>query len=222
MSGLILFDFDGTFADTAPDMAAAANMQRTKRGLEPLPVESLRPFVSMGARGLVKAALGFNVDHPEFETARLGFLEDYQQVMTQDTRLFDGIDTLLEHIRAANMQWGIVTNKHTYLAEPIMAFLNLPDCAVLVCGDTCAHAKPHPMPLEYAAQQVGYSAGQCAYVGDDLRDIQSARAAGIPSIAAAYGYCGEHPVDQWQADYVANTTAELWPAIEFARGLKTP
>ena len=219
MSGLILFDFDGTFADTAPDIAAAANMQRAKRGLEPLPVEALRPFVSMGARGLVKAALSFDTDHPEFELARQGFLDDYQHVMTAQTRLFDGIEALLLQIRAAHMQWGIVTNKHTYLAEPIMAALNLPDCAVLVCGDTCAHAKPHPIPLEFAAQQVGYHTDHCVYIGDDLRDIQAARAAGMPSIAAAYGYCGEHPVDQWQADFVANNTAELWPAIKTARGL---
>lgn len=219
MNGLVLFDFDGTFADTAPDMAAAANMQRAKHGLEPLPVETLRPMVSMGARGLVKAALSFDIDHPDFETARQGFLSDYEQVMTTDTRLFEGIDILLRQIRAAHMQWGIVTNKHTFLAEPIMTFLNLPDCAVLVCGDTCAHAKPHPMPLEYAAKQVGVSVDQCVYIGDDLRDIQSARAAGMPSIAAAYGYCGEHPVGQWQADYIAHSTAELWPAIKHARGL---
>lgn len=215
MSHLILFDFDGTFADTAPDMAAAANMQRTKRGLPPLPVESLRPYVSMGARGLVKAALSFDHDHPEFEASRQAFLADYERCMTTDTQLFDGIDQLLDQIRSADMRWGIVTNKFTYLAEPIVSWLNLPDCAVLVCGDTCAFAKPHPLPLLHAAQTVGYDVKSCIYIGDDLRDVQAAKAAGMPSIAAAYGYCGtEHPVQSWQADVIAHTPADLWPAIK--------
>ena len=185
-----------------------------------MPVEALRPYVSMGARGLVKAALSFDIDHPEFEEAKQGFLTDYQLGMTTHTRLFDGIDALLDEIRAAGMHWGIVTNKHTYLAAPIVASLNLPDCAVLVCGDTCAFAKPHPLPLEHAAKTVGYAVDACVYIGDDLRDIQAAHAAGMPAIAAAYGYCGtDSPVDQWQADHIAATTDELWPAIQRLRGL---
>jgi phosphoglycolate phosphatase len=214
MTHLVLFDFDGTFADTAPDMAAAANRLRLTRGLAPLPSHDLRPFVSMGARGMVKASLGFEVDHPEFEDARIAFLADYEQNSTTDTVLFEGITGLLENIRAADMRWGIVTNKHTRYAEPIVAWLNIPDCATLVCGDTLEHAKPHPLPLLHAAQQVGFEAHQCFYVGDDLRDIQAARAAGMPSIAAAYGYCGvDNPVDSWGADAIAEHPSQIWDAI---------
>lgn len=215
MSRLVLFDFDGTFADTAPDMAAAANRLRLARNLVPLPIEQLRPFVSMGARGMVKASLGFDVDHPEFESARVAFLADYEQNSTTDTVIFDGIGALLDNIRLANMRWGIVTNKHTRYAEPIVAWLNLPDCATLVCGDTLEFAKPHPLPLQHAAKQVGYEPSQCFYVGDDLRDIQAAKAAGMPSIAAAYGYCGtEHPVQSWGADAIVEHPLHIWDVIQ--------
>lgn len=211
MSILVLFDFDGTFADTAPDMAAAANRQRIKRGLEPLPLERLRPFVSMGARGMVRASLGFEPDHPEFEQAKLDFLTDYEANSTDQTCLFEGIPDLLDNIRNANMQWGIVTNKITRYAEPIVHWLNLPDCAVLVCGDTTPYAKPHPLPLQHAAQQAGFEAERCVYIGDDLRDIQAATAARMASIAAAYGYCGpDHPVDTWQADRTASHPNDIW------------
>jgi 2-phosphoglycolate phosphatase len=213
MSALILFDFDGTFADTAPDMAAAANRQREKMDLPPLPLEALRPHVSMGARGMIGAALGIGVDHPEFETWRVAFLQDYEASSTVHTRLFEGMPELLDDIRQADMRWGIVTNKHTRYAEPIVQWLGLPDCAVLVCGDTLEFAKPHPLPLQHAAKQTGFNADKCVYVGDDLRDIQAAKAAGMPSIAAAYGYCGlEHPVDTWGADEIVNHAREIWPA----------
>jgi phosphoglycolate phosphatase len=215
MTRLVLFDFDGTFADTAPDMAAAANRQRIKQGLAPLPEQALRPFVSMGARGMVKAALNLEPDHPEYEAARVAFLADYEQNSTSQTALFDGIDTLLDHIRAADMRWGIVTNKHTRYAQPIVAWLNLPDCATLVCGDTLEYAKPHPLPLQHAAREAGFETHHCFYVGDDLRDVQAARAAGMPSIAAAYGYCGvESSPHDWGADALVEHPTQIWDAVK--------
>jgi len=214
MTTLILFDFDGTFADTAPDMAMSANRQREKRGLDPLTVSVLRTHVSMGARGMVKASLGIDADHPTFESAKTEFLADYEKNSTIHTQLFEGIPELLEQIKAAGMRWGIVTNKITRYAEPIVKWLDLPDCAVLVCGDTVAYAKPHPLPLQHAAKTVGFEVDQCVYIGDDLRDIQAAKSAGMASIAAAYGYCGdEHPVNTWQADTIVSHANEIWPAV---------
>jgi len=216
MTALILFDFDGTLADTAPDLAAAANRQRTRAGLEPLPLEVLRPYSSAGARGLLRCALNLTPADEAYEAHRVQFLKDYEAAMTVDTCLFEGVPELLAQIKAEGMAWGIVTNKATYLATPIVAALGLAeDCAVLVCGDTTAHAKPHPLPLLHAAKQAGYGVERCLYVGDDLRDIQAAQAAGMPSIAAAYGYCGpEHPPETWQADHCAYSAKEMWPAIQ--------
>jgi phosphoglycolate phosphatase len=216
MTALILFDFDGTLADTAPDLGAAANRQRTRAGLEPLPLEVLRPYSSAGARGLLRCALNLMPTDEAYEAHRVQFLKDYEAAMTVDTCLFDGVPELLAQIKHEGMAWGIVTNKATYLATPIVKALGLAqECAVLVCGDTTAHSKPHPLPLLHAAQQAGYDVERCLYVGDDLRDIQAAQAAGMPSIAAAYGYCGpEHPPETWQADHCAYSARDMWPAIK--------
>jgi len=216
MTALILFDFDGTLADTAPDLGAAANRQRTRARLAPLPLEELRPYSSAGARGLLRCALNLTPADEAYEAHRVQFLKDYEAAMTVDTCLFDGVPELLAQIKDEGMAWGIVTNKATYLATPIVAALGLAqDCAVLVCGDTTAHSKPHPLPLLHAAKQAGYDVERCLYVGDDLRDIQAAQAAGMPSIAAAYGYCGpEHPPETWQADHCAYSTRDMWPAIK--------
>ncbi len=216
MSALILFDFDGTLADTAPDLAAAANMQRTRRGLQPMPFDILRPVASQGARGMLRVALDMLPDHPEFEATRVQFLADYAANSTVHSQLFPGIAELLRDIEARGHAWGIVTNKVTYLAEPVVAHLGLADAsAVLVCGDTVGRAKPYPDPLLHAAKQAGYTPQRCVYVGDDLRDVQAAHAAGMPAVAAAYGYLGgDEDITLWEADALADSPGTLWAAIE--------
>lgn len=216
MSALILFDFDGTLADTAPDLAAAANRQRTRKGLEPMPYEALRPVASQGARGLLRVALDLKPGDADYEPTRLQFLEDYAASSTVHSKLFPGIEALLADIRNRGLSWGIVTNKVTYLTLPIVEFLDLTrESSVLVCGDTTAHSKPHPLPLQHAAREAGFSVERCVYVGDDLRDIQAAHAAGMPAVAAAYGYVGEDDnITTWEAETCAHSSTELWPAIE--------
>ncbi|MEJ2894618.1 phosphoglycolate phosphatase [Bordetella avium] len=217
MSALILFDFDGTLADTAPDLVAAANRQRIRRDMAPLPYETLRPLASQGARGLLRVALGLQPGDADYEPARLQFLADYAEGSTQQSRLFPGIADLLNHIQAQGLAWGIVTNKVTHLTLPIVEHLDLVrHSAVLVCGDTTAHAKPHPLPLLHAAEQAGYTTDRCVYIGDDLRDIQAAHAAGMPAIAAAYGYVGDgdgEDASHWQAERLVDSPLALWEAI---------
>ncbi|AEC20035.1 phosphoglycolate phosphatase 2 [Pusillimonas sp. T7-7] len=216
MQKLVLFDFDGTLADTAPDLAAAANKQRTRRGLPPLDYEALRPYASQGARGLLKAGLDMSPEHPEYETCRQQFLEDYEQGMTALTKLFPGVSELLTTLKQNDYAWGIVTNKMEYLAIPLVVHLGLyTDCAVTVGGDTTEHAKPHPAPLLHAAKQAGFDPAQCIYVGDDQRDIIAGKAAGMATLVAAYGYCGqETALHAWEADGIAQSPQELWPAIQ--------
>ncbi|HEY9572536.1 MAG TPA: phosphoglycolate phosphatase [Pusillimonas sp.] len=216
MRKLVLFDFDGTLADTAPDLAAAANKQRTRKGLAPLPYEALRPYASHGARGLLKAGLDMDPDHPEYESCRQQFLEDYEQNMTTLTTLFPGVKQLLSTLRDHDYAWGIVTNKMEYLAVPLVVHLGLyTECAVTVGGDTTSHAKPHPEPLLHAAKQAGFEPSQCMYVGDDQRDIIAGKAAGMATMVAAYGYCGqETALHNWQADAIAQSPQDIWPAIQ--------
>lgn len=215
MRKLVLFDFDGTLADTAPNLAAAANKVRASKGLAPLPYETLRPMASHGARGLLKAGLDIGPDHPDYETLKQQFLENYEQDMTSLTALFSGIPELLATLHQHGYRWGIVTNKVEYLALPIVRHLGLDaDCAITVGGDTASHPKPHPAPLLYAAEKAGFAPDQCIYVGDDERDVIAGKAAGMPTIAAAYGYCLPGEVPRWHADAIAQSPAEIWLAVQ--------
>lgn len=216
MKPLILFDFDGTLADTAPDLAAAANMQRVAQGLAPLPVETLRPMASHGARGLLGLALGITPESKAYEAAKNQFLADYEQNIAVHTILFDGVEKLLADLEARGFKWGIVTNKVTRLTLPLVKHLDLHDVSVVVvCGDTTPFSKPHPEPLLHAARQAGFAPQDCIYVGDDLRDIVAGQAAGMKTIAAAYGYCGHgEPAHAWNADELVQAPGEILGAID--------
>ena len=209
-SGAVLFDFDGTLADTAPDLAAAVNRMRSDLGDEPLPLERLRPFASAGARGLLHAAFGLKPDDAEYKAMREEFLDLYAETCCLRTRLFPGIAELLRELRSREVRWGVVTNKATRFTERILSHLNLkPDC--VACGDTTPHLKPHPAPLLHAADQLNLPPQACCYLGDDLRDMTAARAAGMRPIAVEWGY--HHPDSgtpgSWQAEAVIAHPIEM-------------
>ncbi len=216
MNKLVLFDFDGTLADTAPDLGVAANVLRARRGLEALPVDSYREYASHGARGLLKASLGMTPDHPEYDATRDEFLAEYEQGMTTHAALFPGIRELLGNLQSNGYTWGIVTNKLEYLAVPLVVHLGLyRNCAITVGGDTTPHPKPHPAPLLHAAEKTGFDPGNAIYIGDDQRDIVAGHAAGMATVVAAYGYCGnETAVQTWNATAIAQRPEQLWDVIE--------
>jgi len=204
----VLFDFDGTLADTAADLSRALNRLRTARGLADVPLENLRPHASSGARGLLEAGLGILPDHPEYKALRESFLHHYAEGICVDTRLFPGMDVLLKAIEARGMRWGIVTNKSTQLTRNIVAALGLDGrAACVVCGDTTPHLKPHPASLLHAARELALEPAACIYLGDDLRDIQAARSAGMRSVAVEWGYGAN--VQSWEADAVIRKPPDL-------------
>ena len=186
----ILFDLDGTLADTAPDLAAAVNWLRTERGLSPTPYDILRPTASAGARGMIGAAFGLAPGDEGYEELRLAWFDRYQSAMWLHTTLFEGIKELLEGIEQGGMSWGIVTNKPARFTDPLVPNIGLAHAGCIVSGDTTPHAKPHPAPLLEGARRLGLAPEQCWYVGDDLRDIEAGRAAGMVTVACAWGYCG--------------------------------
>lgn len=215
MKKLVLFDFDGTLADTAPDLAASANRLRSALGLADLPYEELRPYASHGARGLIKAALNIGTDDPQYESIKKQFLDDYALNMLNDTKLFDGINDLLQTIQTNGLLWGIVTNKTEALALPIIEYLGLSkNSQVNVGGDTTAFSKPHPEPLLFAAKKLGISPIDCIYVGDDERDVIAGKAAGMATAVAAYGYCYLDDPKTWNADYLAAKPQDLNQIIQ--------
>jgi N-acetyl-D-muramate 6-phosphate phosphatase len=207
----VFFDLDGTLADTAADLAAPLNRMRIERGLEPMPLVELRPFASMGARGLIGKGLGVSREDPGFEALRLDFLARYERAMVVETRLFDGMGDVLDRLEAAGIRWGVVSNKFERYVRPILQHLGLLQrAATAIGGDTTAFAKPHPEPLLHAARIAGVDPARSVYVGDDLRDIEAGRAAGMMTVAAAYGFCGDaRPPHEWQADALIARPAEL-------------
>lgn len=198
----VLFDLDGTLIDSAPDLGAAADTMRTDRGLPGLPLAEYRPMAGAGARGMLGVAFGMTPDHPEFVGMREEFFRNYEARMLLHTLAFEGVPQLLETLVAQGRPWGIVTNKSMRFTGPLTRQMPLfASASAVVGGDTTPHAKPHPAPLLEAARVLGLPPGDCLYVGDDERDIVAGRAAGMPTVAATYGYLGHRSDWQtWGAD----------------------
>ncbi len=202
----VLFDLDGTLADTAPDLGCAANAVLAEAGLPPKPLAELRPYTSSGVRGLLMASFGITPEHPDYPRLSTRFLEHYMNALCVHTRLFDGIPLLLDTLEQAGIAWGIVTNKRSRFTDPLVAQLGLtPRTHCVVSGDTTPEAKPSPRPILHACALLGSSPSQTLYVGDDLRDIQAGEAAGCRTAAVSYGYLGHNgPITSWSADFVAD------------------
>ena len=215
---LLLFDLDGTLIDSAPDLAGAANDLRAVHGLPPLAHAELRPMVGSGARGMVGVAFGVLPADDRFAGLRDAFLARYAERLLHSTRIFDAVLPVLDALDAAGLRWGIVTNKAMRFTAPLVDGLGLRTRAVVViAGDTTPHAKPHPAPLLEAARQAAVPPSACVYIGDDHRDIVAGRAAGMATLAAAWGYLGQgEPVQAWGADHVLSSPAELLQWLELA------
>lgn len=207
----VLFDFDGTLADTAPDLGHALNRQRIARGMPVLPIEQIRTQASAGSRGLL--GLGFNIKpgDNDYESMRDEFLDFYTQRLCHDTCLFPGVDELLDHLETRNLPWGIVTNKPARFAHPLIELLGLAQrVACVICGDETTNTKPHPEPLLTASNKIAISPAHCIYLGDDIRDVQASLAAGMQPIVARYGYLGnDQPPETWGARYLIDHPKEL-------------
>ncbi|KAF0192569.1 MAG: 2-phosphoglycolate phosphatase [Gammaproteobacteria bacterium] len=207
----VLFDLDGTLADTAPDLAHALNQTLAGQGRAPLPFEQIRPVVSHGGTALLRLGFQIPADTPEFEGLREQFLQTYRRHIGDRTRLFPGIDEVLAALQVQGLNWGVVTNKPRWLTEPLMAALGLTArAASIVSGDSTTNRKPHPEPMLRACREAGSDARHCLYVGDAERDIEAGRRAGMKTLVALFGYLGDddHP-ETWQADGMVKQPLEI-------------
>jgi N-acetyl-D-muramate 6-phosphate phosphatase len=214
----VLFDLDGTLIDSAPDLGAAADKMRLDRGLPSLPLEQYRPMAGAGARGMLAVAFGMRPDHADFGAMREEFFVNYENCMTERTYAFEGVPELISQLRARGLPWGVVTNKSMRFAKPLTQGMSLfGSAAVVVGGDSTAHAKPHPAPLLEAARQLGLPPGRCIYVGDDERDVVAGRAAQMGTVAATYGYLGSNADTLlWGADAHIHSPLDLLALLKSA------
>ncbi len=211
----ILFDLDGTLADTALDLAWALNQVREEEGLAPLPFVQIRPSVSHGTAQMIRHCYAIDDNHPEFNRRRDRLLAIYADNVARHTVLFPGMHEVLDAIESSGRKWGVVTNKPRRFTEPLMAGLGLEKrAASVVSGDTLKVNKPHPEPLLYACHEAGSTPEVCLYVGDAQRDIEAGKSAGMATMVALFGYisASDRP-DEWNADYSANVPGDVWVLI---------
>ncbi len=204
----ILFDLDGTLADTAPDLAYALNTVLKENGKAPCPFEKVRHTASNGTTALIKLGFGETENHQRL-SQRL--IEIYAENITRETTLFDGMGPLLDHIEQQGKTWGVVTNKPAFLTDPLMNQLGLSDRATcIVSGDTTSMRKPHPEPLFHASRLASQPPEKCLYIGDAERDIEAGNRAGMTTLAALFGYISDHDSPQsWQADGLINHPQDI-------------
>jgi len=211
MIDAVLFDLDGTLADTAADLGAVLNRLRSEAGQAPLPAATIRPHVSKGVRGLLGIGFALAPGDDGYAELHQRFLAYYGDSLCVATTLFEGVPGLLASLEAEGIKWGVVTNKTSRYTLPVMATLGLGRrAACIVSGDSSPRPKPAADPLLLACTLAGALPARCLYVGDDLRDMQAARAAGMGAIAAAWGYLGDGlPLDAWGADAIIQSPGEL-------------
>ena len=209
--GAVLFDLDGTFADTAPDLIDALNRVLAAHGRETKPHDEIRPHVSHGGAAIVQAGFGFGCENPAFESLRQAFLQAYQADICRRTIPFPGIEELIAELEQRSIRWGIVTNKPAWLTDPLMVELGLAErAACIVSGDTTRHSKPHPEPILHACKLAGVAPQQSLYVGDAVRDIEAGRSAGTRTLVALFGYLGENDrPESWGADGMVNQPMDI-------------
>ncbi len=219
----VFFDLDGTLIDTAPDMGLALNLLLENYQYKPLQMATIRPHVSHGSAALVKLGFGISELDSRFEMLKQEFLELYEKHVAIDSKLFIGMENILASLDAVKIPWGIVTNKPGYLTDQLLSKLDLNHrAASVISGDTLKVRKPHPEPLYRACEIASCSPSRCLYVGDAKRDIEAAKAAGMKSCAALYGYYtdDENPTT-WNADYYIDSAIELEQYINLSSQKQT-
>ena len=210
----VLFDLDGTLLDTAPDFETAVNGVLEDKKLAPLHVDAIREHIGDGSAGIIASVFGLGKDHPNFPALQQQLLQNYRACSTEKTQIFPNLDTSIEWLDKHEIPWGIVTNKPSEYADPVVQLL-LPSCQVLVCPDHVTRPKPDPEGIVQACKKLDIAPAECLYVGDHIRDIKAGQAAHTKTLAVGWGYIGaDDKPDTWDADWCINTTPEMLPLLK--------
>ena len=211
----VLFDLDGTLADTAPDLVAVLNRMLAETSRPPMPYALARNEVSHGAVGLLRLGFGLAPDAEIEPSLRQRFLDLYERNGHSNSRLFIYLESINDLVSRLDCRWGIVTNKPASLTAALLHHLAIASHAgSVVSGDSLPERKPHPAPLLYAAEQLGAEAKRCVYLGDAERDIVAGRAAGMQTVATSYGYIrADEDVTAWNADAIVTHPRKILPML---------
>jgi len=210
----VLFDLDGTLLDTAPDFETAVNGVLDDKKLAPLQVDAIREHIGDGSAGIIASVFGLSKEDSGFSLLQQQLLQNYRACLTDKTQIFPCLDSSIEWLDKHEIPWGIVTNKPSEYADPVVQLL-LPSSQVLICPDHVKRPKPDPEGILQACKKLDVNPSECLYVGDHLRDIKAGQAANTKTLAVGWGYIG--PDDQanaWGADWCINTTSEMLPLLE--------
>lgn len=211
----VLFDLDGTLADTAPDLTNALNKVRHELGFEALPLEQVRPHVSHGSYAIAEFGFAMARDHEDFEPLRARMLDHYLEDIADETTLFPHMDELLHSLEQVGIHWGIVTNKPKRYTDPLMDRLGLTQrAACIISGDSTPYRKPHPGSLLHACELTACLPQHCLYIGDAQRDIEAGLAAGTHTLVALFGYLRENDDPaSWGAHGMVASAMEIFEWI---------
>lgn len=209
----VLFDLDGTLADSAPDLVAALAVLCAEIGVPAPDAIAVSQVVSAGGKAILRRGIP-SIDEARIDELLPRYLDLYASRGNHLTALYPGVDDMLRELESRDVPWGIVTNKAGWLAAPVVEQLGLAErCKVLVAGDTLPQRKPDPAPVLYACAQMGVDPTRMIFVGDDLRDVEAGRSAGARTIAAGWGYLNGGDPNQWGADHVIDSVAALTPLL---------
>ena len=212
----VLFDLDGTLIDTAPEFVAIGLQLRQAAGLPAIAPDTIRSSVSDGAIGMVATALGMTTTDPAFEQWRQRFLDDYEKGLGQHSEPYPGLLALISTLASVGIKWGVVTNKLSRFAHPLMEKMAFdPAADIIITPDDVTHPKPHPESLILACHRLNCPPDRTVFIGDHRRDIEAGNAAGCATIAAAYGYLADgESATAWEANAIATSSLELSQMIE--------
>jgi phosphoglycolate phosphatase len=207
----VLFDLDGTLADTSKDMCNALNIVLSRNRFKPVDCLELKTHISRGAVGVIEYASQVNRRSIDSSLLRAEFLQEYSDKCFVHTKMIDDMEKLIDHMNNIHISWGIVTNKHSKYVNKILKGLSIDDkVACLITGDMVSEPKPNPEGLLEASKIAGINPSECIYVGDDERDILAGRSAGMYTVAADFGFIHkEDSADSWHADKVIKKPSEL-------------
>lgn len=212
MPAAIIFDLDGTLLDTAPDFTLLLNQLLDDHSMPRLDQAAVRSTVSSGARALVKLGFKLEDQDPLLQPLLEEFLALYAQLIPRtQASLFEDVDMLIASLHAADLPWGIMTNKARRFSEPLLQqFESFATCGSLVCPDDVNAGKPDPAGILRVCKELRVPPAEAIYVGDHPRDIEAARNAGMPAVAVRWGYLpDESRIEQWGADHIADSARDL-------------